>query len=287
MILVITLLSIVTLLFWGLSDYFAGRSGRKLNIFVANFVLQTSGLLIITPIVILNGLSITTFDATIIFFACILFVIAYTSYIKALSIGPMGVAAPIGNSYSAITLVLSLFLFGVVLSSEIIFALILIIIGVVLLSSDKTIIKGKFLYSKTAFLASIAMFAWGIGFAVQNVVIDRNEWYEVLFPTSLSMSIISGVFLLYKVPEKTKEAFKLFSKINRTALFSGLLLTTGSTAFYLAASKEGNLVIPAVITSASPLITSLVANIIDKEKLSLMNRVGAVVVVLGLVLLNI
>jgi uncharacterized membrane protein len=60
----------------------------------------------------------------------------------------------------------------------------------------------------------------------------------------------------------------------------------GSIAFYLGAGYSGSVVIPAVIASASPLVTSLMAHIKDKEKLSVYKRIGALVIVLGLMLLN-
>jgi drug/metabolite transporter (DMT)-like permease len=203
-----------------------------------------------------------------------------------MAVGPMGVAAPVANSYAAVTLVLSLLVFGVVLSYQAVFALILVIAGAVLLSSDRTLFQGRVLHSKTVKTASVSMLAWGIGFAIINVVVEDNEWHAVLFVISLFMSIFAGILMLARVPMKAREASKLFSLANRSALIAGLLLTTGSVAFYLAASKGGSVVIPAVIASASPLITSAAAYLFDRERLSVVNRFGAVIVVLGIVILN-
>ena len=61
----------------------------------------------------------------------------------------------------------------------------------------------------------------------------------------------------------------------------------GSIGFYIGAESGSSVIIPAVIASASPLVTSFMAHIKDGERLSLYKRIGAIIIVLGLMLLNI
>jgi drug/metabolite transporter (DMT)-like permease len=74
---------------------------------------------------------------------------------------------------------------------------------------------------------------------------------------------------------------------NITGLVAGTILTLGGIAFYIGADRSGNVLIPAVIASAAPLVASLLSAIIDKERINVVKRIGAVIVVAGIVLLNI
>ena len=60
----------------------------------------------------------------------------------------------------------------------------------------------------------------------------------------------------------------------------------GSIAFYLGIESTGSVVIPVVIASTSPLVTSIAARFVDKEKLTVIQRFGAVIIVLGIIGLN-
>ena len=73
---------------------------------------------------------------------------------------------------------------------------------------------------------------------------------------------------------------------NKTLILAGVVFQVGSMAFYVGSEKVGSVIIPAVIASAAPLVASGLATIYDKEKLGVVKRIGAVVVVAGVIILN-
>lgn len=283
----VTFLSLVTLLLWGASDYLAGRSGKHTDHFVTNFLLQLIGLAVITPIVLFAGLSFSGVgDVLITLVVAALFTLAYVYFIRAMAKGPAGVAAPIANSYAVVTLVIGILFFGVALAGHVIFALLLVVAGALFLSSDRNLFKGKMLHSQTVKLALVTLFSWGVGFALLNPVMERNQWYEVLFVISAGMTAMALFLAAIAMRRRNVRFGQVFSLKNKAAMLCGLLLAMGSIAFFAAAGKGGDVTIPAVIASASPLVTSYMARLFDKEKLSLFNRAGAIMVVAGIIVLN-
>jgi len=286
MLLTITLLSIVALILFGVGDYAIGRSGRNLNPHIVNFVLQLLVFAVTIPIAFIFGLSMTVPDALITFVIGLVFGLGFIWFIKAMARGPMGIAAPIVNASAIVSLIVSLIFFGVALSMTAIFALVLVGVGAVLLTFTKDTLKGKFLHSETTKLAAIAMIIHGVAFAFLTPVIQRNEWFEVLFMMEFGMFVAAGMIMLSAFARKSGELKILFTKQIRIVVLAGLLTGIGAIVMFLAGDIDKNIILPFVLTSASPLITALIAYFVDQERISLISRIGAVVVVLGMVVLN-
>jgi len=137
MILLATIGGLITLVFWGASDYFLGKGGKESDEYLTVFISEVPGVLVALPFVLWYGLG-AGLDTTlaIIFIISVLFFIGTVLYIKALNIGPFGVAAPIGNLYPLVTLLLGVAFFGIVFSAIQFAALLAIIAGIVLLGLE-------------------------------------------------------------------------------------------------------------------------------------------------------
>ena len=154
-----------------------------------------------------------------------------------------------------------------------------------MLSLDRSSLNYRNLRGSAVFYAVITMLCWGIGFASLDAVVDTFTWYQLVFLLSLFTTALS--FLYYFWAHRALPKWQSLKYKNaKYAWHAGLLLTMGTIAFFAASEYAGSVVIPAVIASAAPLVTSFVAYARDGEKLSLYKRIGAVVVILGLMLLN-
>ncbi len=286
MIFIATLGGLVTLIFWGAGDYFVGKSGQKGNIYLTNFVIQCLGLAIFLPIALAYGFSLPAIPLlALMALIAALFTVAFLSFIKALAIGPFGVAAPIGNSSALITILVGMAFLGFEISVPKLLSCIVIIIGVVLLAVDRSTVRGKIRHS-TVYFAVIAMLLWGAGFALSDIVMKEMRWYEFLFWLNLFLAVYG--LIAYRVIYRSFPRLKdMHYRSSQDAWHGGLLLIVGGTAFFMTTEYAGSVVIPAVVGSAAPLVTSLLAYIRDNEHIPLIKRAGAFVVVGGLVLLNI
>jgi drug/metabolite transporter (DMT)-like permease len=286
MFLIATAGGVIALLSWGLSDYFAGKSGQNKDECLTVFILQIITPIFLLPIILWRGFQFEL-DISLIFVIVltIFFTIAYISFVKALSIGPFGVVAPLGNSYALVTLIIGIIFLQFQASLLQLLALLGIILGVFLLSYEKGFDRKK-IKGSAVYLAMITMIFWGLGFAFVEMVIDVYSWDQLLFLIGLFMSFFT--FLYYLFVHKKFPRWKAMSyKRMRLAWHGGVLLAIGGIAFYLASEFTGSVIIPAVIASASPLVTSLAAHFYDKERISLLKRVGAVIIVIALIILNI
>lgn len=287
MILISTLGGLIALVSWGLSDYFAGKSGQQTSAILTNLVLQSMGVVILLPVVLWRGISLDLNVAILIILVSAgFFTIAHVSFVKAMAIGPFGIAAPLGNSYPLITLLVAISLFHLQISLPRVLALSTIVAGVILLVVDRTTLDHRTFRGTTIFFAIVTMVSWGFGFAIIDTVVTEFAWYQLLFLLSTFVALFS--FLFYVAASRALPRWQLLWYSNmKHAWRAGFLGVVGAIGFFAASEHSGSVVIPAVIASASPLATSILAYFQEKERLPLYKRGGAIVVLIGLVLLNV
>ncbi len=271
---------------WGISDYLAAKNSRKFNGFEVNAAIQLPGLIILTLVLLISHqhMPVAAHVAAIIL-AALCFTSAYLFFIKAFSIGAVGIVAPIANSFPLITLILSVIFLSTHFSGLQIICIMLIIFGAVLLAHEKRKIDQPFkIIEKEVALALGATFMWGLGFFVINTVVGKEKWQIVTGILSIAMGIIAFILLATKRSSFVSSVKRL--KTNHIGLIAGTVLTSSTIVFYYVGQRTGSILIPIVIGSAGPLFTSLLAAVIDKEHIDLVRRTGAVIVVVGIVLLN-
>ncbi len=274
------------LIFWGLNDYVAGKSGQERDEYLTTLIIHIITPVLLLPLIFYYGESITLgMPFLIVMIVTLFFTIASVSFVKALSMGPFGVVSPLGNSYALITLIIGIVFLQLQISVMQFSSLLIIIIGVIILSVEKKAFNHKKLQRAALFFAMITMFFRGIGFVFIDMVIDIYPWYQLLFLISSFMCFFT--FSCYVIIHKSFPKWEAIKYKNMTyAWKGGLFVAIGSAAFYIGAGTGGSVIVPAVIASASPLVTSFMAHVKEKEKISLYKRIGAVIIVFGLILLN-
>ncbi|HSE82110.1 MAG TPA: DMT family transporter [Gaiellaceae bacterium] len=133
------LLGLTAALSWGLADYFAAITSRRTGPFrvVLGFHLVAmvllGGLLVITE----AGLSdVSTGDLAWLAFVGLLGGLSYLAFYQALAIGPISIVSPIVSAYAAVTVVCAVLIGGERLAAGETAAIVVVIIGVLLASSD-------------------------------------------------------------------------------------------------------------------------------------------------------
>lgn len=287
MTLIATIGGLITLLFWGAGDYFTGKSGQRGNVYLTNLIVQIVGLLIFSPITFFLGVFIPSIETLLlIVLMASMFTVAFVSFVKALALGPFGIASPISNSYALVTLIAGIFFLGFNISQNTLFVLLLIITGVGMLALDRSTFRWSQFHGSTVYFAGLTAILWGIGFALADIVLRELTWYQFLFFLNVFTTVFG--FLYYKKAIGSFPDWREFRyRYAPEAWLAGILLSIGSSALFFASQYSGSVVIPAVIASAAPLVTSLFARLRDNEQLSGYKRLGALIVVIGLMLLNV
>lgn len=278
----------IALALWGTSDWLAGRLSKRYGAFEANFALQLPGVVIMLVVMLLSRQHLPPVDRTlIIILAGISFTAAYLCFLKALSRGHVGIVVPLANTFPIITILLSLIFLQSIFSSLQYLSMAIIIAGVVVLAFEKRdkSIPLRILHRET-FFALGAAGLWGLGNFIQNIVIGDEPWQVIYGIINITMGV-TALILLASTSGKGLVAKVKIAFTNKLGLIAGCITTSGSFGFYIGADKVKSVLIPSAIASAAPLMASFLGAIVDKEKLTLIKRAGAVLVVAGIIMLNI
>lgn len=285
--LIATLGGIVTLGCWGVSDYFTGKIGKRLDAYLLHLLIQSFAVVFWLPFALWFGLPPLDIGSLFIVAAiAVFFTIAAIATIRALAIGPLGITAPIANSYPLVTLFVGIGFLGLELSTYRLGALVFIVVGVVMLAINRDTFDYKKFHRSAGGIASLAAIFWGLGFALFDLVILQYSWIQFAFILNVFMIILA--LPMYTIVHRSWPRYTDFVHTDlRYAFGIAALIILGGAAFFYSSEYAGSAVIPAVVASASPLVTSLLAYVYSGERLTLYKRIGAVVIVLNLMLLNV
>lgn len=286
-VLIATLAGIVTAACWGVGDWLTAKLSKKLDKFEINFGVNAPAFFIMLPILLASGAPIPDIQLLArLWLAGTLISCGYLSFVTALRSGSVGIVVPLSNIYAILTLALSAVFIGSVFSGGQVIAILVIVAGAALLAYEKNHNKIPFreLHRETFFSVIAAVF-WGTGFFVINTLINDLPWYVISGYMTIFMSFNALIILLVAIGFKSSFAVKRPLK-NKTVLLAAVVFQIGSITFYVGSIEAGSVIIPAVIAAAAPLISSGLAAVYDKEKVGLVKRFGAVIVVVGIVILN-
>lgn len=285
--LIATLGGLWALLLWGSADWWIARRSKKTDSFQLNLSIQAPGILIggVAMLVTSQHLPYTK-NALIIGAASFFYTVAFVAFVRALSIGSTGVVTPAASTYPLFTLLFSAIFVGLSFSHLQIAIMLAIIVGVLMLAKEKRDTKISLAKQhKATILAVIAAVLWGVGNVIQNSIVTDVDWSAFILFIDLWMTLFALIFLFGHGPRdfvnRAGSAFR-----DKDGILSGAVYTIGSIGFWAGSVKAGSLIIPLVVSSASPLITSGLARYFDGDKLALVKRIGAVVVVAGIIILN-
>lgn len=272
---------------WGLYEFFSAKSVKEMDEKRALFWVQTFGL--IPPLIIsffyLQPFSTTTFNWVILTIIGILGTLGVFFQYKAFKKGKSVVVIPIFNSNVVLTVVLSILFLSESLSVIKWISVVLILAGVTLLSVNlKEFSKLKFNQIEGGVKEALLVFlSWGTQFFILGYLVGDIGWFVPIFFWIL-FGYISVVFLL-KI-QKTR--FKLKQKEKRFIPFlilAGFTNTLGAIFVGLGLSLENtSIIVP--LTAAAPVVSVVLSIIFFKEKLSLVQKFGIVIVIMSIISLS-
>jgi drug/metabolite transporter (DMT)-like permease len=286
-VLIATIAGLVTAFCWGTSDWLSARGAKKLSPIAVNFGSQVTGFILCSILLLFADIHLPSASQLVrIVIAITLLDLGYMTFVKALASGTVGVIVPIGNSYPLVTLLLSVILLGDKPGSKQLAAFFCIILGAAVLAYEKNPKKVPLrqLHRETL-LAVIACFIWGTSFFLINPLVGQMSWQELIFFTEVWASLFAVCLIVAKYRIKSVNMAKRAVK-SRVVIFAGATGSMGLLSTYLGAERAGSILIPAVLSSSAPLVASMWGAVIDKEILGVVKRIGTVIVVAGIVLLN-
>jgi drug/metabolite transporter (DMT)-like permease len=280
------LLGLTAALAWGLADYFAAITSRQIGSFrvVLGFHLAAmvllAGLLVVTG----EGLSdVSAGDLAWLAFVGLLGGLSYLAFYRALAIGPISIVSPIVSAYAAVTVVCAVLIGGERLAPGETAAIVVVILGVLLASSDlaqmraleRTALLGILLALATAVV--IGAFVYGVAYFSA----DYGWLVPIFLARGFSTLFIVGVALRtgdWRFPDRSPRLLAMIALI-------AVVDTLGYVAFNFGVRHADTTI---VATAAAPYaVVPIVAGVLLlHERPRATQWAGIALVIAGLVLLG-
>lgn len=277
--------ALVSLITWGTGDIFTTFAARKMGALNAAFYGYLFGTLLSTLYLpfALNSLHTLTLPTAILtIFLGIILLIAFFTYNQALKIGNPALVGTISGSFTSIVVILSLIFLGETLSIPQVLAIVVIFVGLLLATINFSgLRKAKGNNYTSILLALFTLVSWAIYFTFIKIPVKESGFF---WPSYISN--IVGTFGFLIIGFKAIKRPKINIKDGLPAAFmSGFALTVGTIAYNIAISK-GLAAIVAPVAGAYPALFALLAYFIFKDTITKQQKIGMVVILVGIVLLS-
>src|SRR5688572_5038554 len=133
------LLGLTAALSWGLADYFAALASRRTGSFRVVLGFHLAAMVFLTALLLVTGeggSDVSAGDLAWFAFLGVLGAVSYLAFYRALAIGPISIVSPIVSAYAAVTVVCAVVIGGERLAAGETAAIVVVILGVLLASSD-------------------------------------------------------------------------------------------------------------------------------------------------------
>lgn len=268
------ILGLCTALSYGAADFFAALAARRMRVVIVTCAASLSGLILLLLLLPIMGASFSQEAIFWGFLGGISSIVALLALYASLAIGPISIVSPLGALLSAIVPAgIGTLLLGERFSSLGWVAIALALIAVVLVGfvpGDNVQLPKP----RAIILAIIA--GTGIGLAVVSLARSpEDSGIGPIIVMRTTAFVLLGVIVLLSVLRKsaTAEIKHQGPKLWVLVASAGVLDATANIFFTLA-SRSGSLTVTGVLTALYPLGTILLARLVLKEKVALVQKIG-------------
>ncbi len=274
--------ALISMISYGLADSIARVPAKKLGsqqtLFFRNIIISLSLL-----VILLFNLDEANFNLAYMGIALGISLIGYIpviAFFEAIKRGKIGVLSPISRSSVLVTIILSLVFFKESLSGVQLLSIAGILFGVILISVNFKDFKNSqfFKISSGVPLALVAMIGWGLVFFLFKIPVNVLGPVLTAFLVELGLVFYSGAYI-----KSNKLSFKIKDKKQwKYLLFAGICGAAG-TLFYNLGINAASVSIVASITGCVPLVATIYARLVYKEKLSTIQYFAGIIMVVSVV----
>jgi drug/metabolite transporter (DMT)-like permease len=268
------ILGLFTALSYGAADFFAALAARRMRVVIVTCAASLSGLILLLLLLPIVGASFSQEAIFWGFLGGLSSIVALLALYASLALGPISIVSPLGALLSAIVPAAV----GVVLLGERFtgvgwVAIAMALIAVVLVG----FVPGDNVQLPKPRAIVLAMIAGtAIGLAVVSLARSpQDSGIGPIIVMRTTAFVLLGVIVLFSVLRKsaTAEIKHQGPKLWVLVASAGVLDATANIFFTLA-SRSGSLTVTGVLTALYPLGTILLARLVLKEKVALVQKIG-------------
>ncbi len=215
--------------------------------------------------------------------------IAAVFFFKAIHQGPIGLVSALSSTYPAVTLVIAISIFSATLSSRQSIGFVMVIVGVVAAAGFHASAPNKTKSDSTGTLmALLAALTWGIGYGLLAEGVKLLGWQPASLVQFSVLAICCLLLILFTrkryeidfsaMKSSIKNPFILGSAITQQA--GAVLLNIG-----LSSDETGGSIIVA-LSSCYPVLTTIMAYFLYKERIPFLALAGGSLAIAGIVVLS-
>lgn len=262
---VVVILALTSALCWGISDFGGGAIGRRGPVLgVLLFTQGVGAVLAVTLAAARHESMVEGPDLALTIIAGLLATIGVGSLYRALSIGRMGIVAPVAAVLTALAPALIGMALQGVPSLVVIGGMGLAIVAVIIVSAVPDHAADR----PTGLPLAIV---GGLTLGLLGFTISRISGSYLLSPLALQRLIQVAIFAVVVVAGR--QAWRLPRSTWPLAVLVGFLDLFGNVTF-LTAARSGHLAIAAVVSSLYPVVTVLLAATILRERITVSHAAG-------------
>jgi drug/metabolite transporter (DMT)-like permease len=273
-------LGLAASLSWGVADFLGGIQSRRMPVVAVVLGSQLAGLALAAMVVLIRGEAPPGGDfALYAALSSVGGIVGLTAFYKALSIGAMGVVAPLSSTAAVIPVAVGVAT-GDRPSTLQAVGVAVAIAGVILASREAgEEARDSRAVSRGAGFALIS----AVGFGCFFLAIDRASDGDVLWAVTVNRTVSVSLLGLALLATRPKLGIKPADM--RTLAIVGVLDIAANGLFALAATK-GLVSVVAVLSSLYPVMTVILARYVLKERLARIQRLGAFAALAGVALIS-
>ncbi len=274
---------------WGLADFFTKKTVDKIDDFRTYFWTNIIGMIPLVAYLIFNFQIPDLNLLTVLYVLLLSFLPTFgiLLYFRGLSKGKASVISPVYSTYAAFAVLISFLIFNEAIVGITWLGLGIIFLGTLLASFDynefkkidfeaRDLTKGV----KETLIAALII---GIYFPLWDQFLANDGWGFFLL-----LTYVFPVFILLSFSKLKKKKIRVKNKsLWKWLLIIGILNTVAFLFLIWGFEKTKFTSIISVISATSPIITISLARIFLKEEISLTQKIGIVLVLVGLVIISI
>ncbi len=262
---------------WGAGDFSGGVATRRAKVLSVVIAAHAIGLILLIALALIWSEPFpTTLDIIWGSVAGLAGAVGVVAFYQSLSVGRMGIVAPITAMLSAAVPVLfGAFFEGLPGPLQLTgFVLALIAVGLI---SGLGVVKGRPKGLGLAFLA-------GLGFGSFFILISRVSHGAIFWPLAAAR-LASFLFLLAVILVRRQKVIPKKSVL--PVVFLAGALDVAGNVFFVLATHAGHLDVAAILSSLYPAVTVLLASIILKERVTRIQTIGICIALVAIPLISV
>lgn len=270
---------------WGSGDVFVTIASRKIGNLHTYFWGYCFALILTSFYIPFAGPFPDISVIVIAFLIQIVHTAANIAYFRSLEIGNASLAGTISGGFPLVSVAISMILFGEILTPLKLLGILTIFTGVLLTSFDIT------QWRRNGFLravsdpgvpfALIALLGWGMTFSLIRIPVEKIGWFWSLYPI---YPIALCLLFFRHVRKKCMNILRYPRVLAIIAAF--IILVTIADFSYNIGILQGYTSTVAPIAGAFPVLFVLLSRIFLKDKLTPQQKIGILIALTGIVLMN-